>query len=87
MIKPLENRILVKTVDYEKKTKSGIILNDSSTQNELLKAKVVEVSEDVNKLKINDIIYFSKYKGESIKYEDEDYIILDTKDVLAKEIM
>lgn len=86
MIKPMGDRILVKKLESETKTKSGIILNDSSTEQEIYKAVVIEVSGDVSEIEKNEIVYFSKYKGENIKYNEEEYIILQLKDVLAKEI-
>lgn len=85
MLKPLGDRILVENIEMAKKTKSGIILSDTSTNQEINKARIVAVSNEVSKLKLDDIIYYSKYKGENIKYDEVDYVILDLKDVLAKE--
>lgn len=86
MIKPMGDRILVIKKENETKTKSGIILNDSSTNQEIYKGCIIEVSSNISELKKGEMVYFSKYKGENIKYNEEDYIILELKDVLAKEI-
>lgn len=86
MLKPIGERLLVKVIEYETKTKSGIILNDSATKQEITKARVIEISEDIKNIKKDEIVYFSKYKGENIKYDDVDYILIDLKDILAKEL-
>ncbi|MBE2989139.1 co-chaperone GroES [Sneathia sp. DSM 16631] len=84
MLKPMGDRVLVIQLDYETKTKSGIILNDT-TKTEITKAKVVETSNDKENIKKDDIVYFSKYKGESIKYDEKEYMLVEIKDILAKE--
>lgn len=84
MLKPMGDRVLVIQLDYETKTKSGIILNDT-TKTEITKAKVVETNNDKENIKKDDIVYFSKYKGESIKYDEKEYILVEIKDILAKE--
>lgn len=86
MLKPIGERLLVKVIEYETKTKSGIILNDSETKQEITKARVIEISEDIKNIKKDEIVYFSKYKGENIKYDEVDYILIDLKDILAKEL-
>ena len=50
MLKPMGDRVLVIQLDYETKTKSGIILNDT-TKTEITKAKVVETSNDKENIK------------------------------------
>lgn len=82
MLKPIGDRILVKKITMESKTKSGIILNNQEENSEILKAKVIEVSDEVKNIKISDIVYFSKFKGVVI----EEYMVLEVKDILAKEI-
>lgn len=82
MLKPIGDRILVKKIAMESKTKSGIILNNQEENSEILKAKVIEVSDEVKNIKISDIVYFSKFKGVVI----EEYMVLEVKDILAKEI-
>ncbi|WP_067139320.1 hypothetical protein [Oceanivirga salmonicida] len=86
MIKPLGERILVSVIEEVNKTKSGIILKDSSTKSDIHIAKVVEVSDEINNIKVNDKVYFSKFKGEILKIDENEYIILELKDILAKEI-
>lgn len=58
---------------------------DSSTNDDLKKAKVIEVSSEIKNILKGDIVYFSKFKGENIKFEFSEYIIVEYKDILAKE--
>ncbi len=90
MIKPLEDRVLLKMKDAEETTKSGIILSSGSQEKPQI-AEVIEVGpgriEDGKKIemniKIGDKVITSKYSGTEIKYEGEEYIIVKESDILA----
>lgn len=84
-VKPLGNRLLIKPIVEEKKTEGGIVLPDSAKEKPQ-KAEVKEVGklEEDYDIKVGDKVIFSKYAGTEIKIEDEDYIIIDIDDVLAK---
>ncbi|MBO6233069.1 MAG: co-chaperone GroES [Clostridia bacterium] len=90
MIKPLEDRILVKMKEGEETTKSGIILTSNSQEKPQI-AEVVEVGPGKKidgKLepicvKKGDNVIVSKYAGTEVKYEGVQYIILKSDDVLA----
>ena len=85
MVKPLGNRLLIKPVVEEKKTAGGLVLPDSATEKPQ-KAVIVavgKIDEDCT-LKVGDKVIFAKYSGTEIKIEDEDHIIIDVDDVLAK---
>ena len=90
MIKPLEDRILVKMKEGEETTKSGIILTSNSQEKPQI-AEVVEVGPGKKidgKLepicvKKGDNVIVSKYAGTEVKYEGVEYIILKQDDVLA----
>ena len=69
-IRPLQDRLIVKRVAEENKTKGGIIIPDS--------AKVRPLD-----IKAGDTILFSKYAGTEIKIEGEDHLILREEDVLG----
>ncbi len=90
MIKPLEDRVLLKMKDAEETTKSGIILSSGSQE----KPQIAEViaagpgrTEDGKKIemsiKVGDKVITSKYSGTEIKYEGEEYIIVKESDILA----
>ncbi|RAO99103.1 molecular chaperone GroES [Petrotoga sp. 9PW.55.5.1] len=84
-VKPLGNRLLIKPIVEEKKTEGGIVLPDSAKEKPQ-KAEVKEVGklEEDYDIKVGDKVIFSKYAGTEIKIDDEDYIIIDIDDVLAK---
>lgn len=90
MIKPLEDRVLLKMVEAEETTKSGIILSSGSQEKPQI-AEVIAVGpgkvEDGKKIEMNikvgDKVITSKYSGTEIKYEGIDYIIVKESDVLA----
>ena len=90
-LKPLHDRVLVKRLDSEEKTKGGIIIPDSAKEKPL-EGKVIAVGDgkvlDDGKrqalaVKKNDKILFGKYAGTEIKVEGEDMIILREDDILA----
>jgi len=90
-IRPLQDRIIVKRLDEEEKTKGGIIIPDSAKEKPL-EAKVVAVGKgkvlDDGKIrepevKVGDRILFGKYSGTEIKLEGEDHLILREDDVLG----
>ncbi len=90
MIKPLEDRVLLKMKDAEETTKSGIILSSGSQEKPQI-AEVIAVGpgriEDGKKIemdiKVGDKVITSKYSGTEIKYEGQEYIIVKESDVLA----
>ena len=90
MIKPLEDRILIKMKEGEETTKSGIILANSSKEKPQI-AEVIEVEPGKNidgkiqqvAVKKGDNVIVSKYAGTEVKYEGVDYIIVKQEDVLA----
>ncbi len=90
MIKPLEDRVLLKMKDAEETTKSGIILSSGSQEKPQI-AEVIAVGpgriEDGKKIEMNikvgDKVITSKYSGTEIKYEGQEYIIVKESDVLA----
>ncbi len=90
MIKPLVDRVLIKMVEAEETTKSGIILSSGSQEKPQI-AEVIEVGpggivdgEKVEmQVKKGDKVITSKYSGTEIKYEGTDYIIVKQSDILA----
>ena len=90
MIKPLGDRVLVKMVEAETTTKSGIILNTGSQEKPQI-AEVVAVGPggmiDGEKIemqvKVGDRVITGKYSGTEVKYEGVEYLIVRQSDVLA----
>ncbi|MDQ3911370.1 MAG: co-chaperone GroES [Actinomycetota bacterium] len=81
--KPLGERALVKVVEREETTASGIVLPDTAKEKPQM-AEVIAVgeSEDV-KVGQGDVIVFAKYSGTEITLDGEDYMILDADDILG----
>lgn len=90
MIKPLADRVLIKMVESEETTKSGIILSGASKEKPQI-AEVIEVGPGDNVegkevkmyVKKGEKVVVSKYAGTEIKYEGKDYIIVKQSDILA----
>lgn len=90
MLKPLLDRVVVKMVEAEETTKSGIILTASSKEKPQI-AEVLEVGPggkvDGNEIQMyvkrGDKVILNKYSGTEIKYEGEDLIIVRQNDILA----
>ena len=89
-IKPLEDRILVKTLEAEQTTASGLVIPDTAKEKPQ-EGEVIAVGpgrfEDGQRLpldiKVGDKVIYSKYGGTEVKYSGEDYLILSARDVLA----
>jgi chaperonin GroES len=90
-IKPLGDRILVKRIKEEERTKGGIIIPDTAKEKPQ-EGKVVSVGKgkysDDGKLipievKAGDKILFGKYSGSEFKHEGEDLLILREDDILG----
>ncbi len=90
-LKPLGDRIVVKVVSQEGKTKGGIVLPDTAKEKpqegEVLAVGSGKVLENGQKLplevKIGDRIIFSKYAGTEVKIDGEELVIFSERDVLA----
>ena len=90
MLKPLSDRVVIKMLESEETTKSGIILAPNSKEKPQI-AEVVEVGpgrEVDGKLekmlvKKGDKVVVNKYAGTEVKYEGEDYTIVKQDDILA----
>ena len=89
--RPLGDRILIKRIKEEEKTKGGIIIPDTAKEKPQ-EGKVVAVGkgkhDDNGKLialevKAGDKILFGKYSGSEIKFEGEDHLILREDDILG----
>lgn len=87
MLKPVGRRVLVKRVK-EEKGKGGIIIPDTAKEKpqQGIVKEVAKVSKDEDPIPVKkgDRILFSKFSGSEVEYKDEEYLILDEDDILAK---
>jgi len=90
-IRPLQDRVLVKRVQEEEKTKGGIIIPDTAKEKPI-EGKVIAVGsgkvlEDgsVRKLdiKVGDHVLFGKYGGTEVRIDGEEHLILREDDILG----
>jgi chaperonin GroES len=89
-LKPLADRVVVKMVEAEETTKSGIILTGAAKEKPQV-AEVIEVGpggvvdgkEVVMTVHVGDKVITSKYSGTEIKLDGEEYIIVRQNDILA----
>ncbi len=90
-IRPLQDRVIIKRVKEEEKSKGGIIIPDSAKEKPI-EGKVVafgngKVLEDgtVRKLdvKAGDTVLFGKYSGTEVKIDGEEHLILREDDILG----
>ena len=90
-IRPLHDRIVVRRMEEEKTTASGIIIPDSATEKpdrgEVLAAGPGKVGDDNERValqvSVGDQVLFGKYAGTAVKVEGEEVLIMREEDVLA----
>ena len=90
-IKPLADRVVVKMLEAEETTKSGIILAGAAKEKPEI-AEVVAVGpggvvdgkEIVMELAVGDKVIMNQYAGKTVKLDGEEFIIVSQSDVLAK---
>ena len=91
-IKPLEDRIVVKALDAEQTTASGLVIPDTAKEKpqegEVIAVGPGRFNEDGDEripmdISVGDKVIYSKYGGTEVKYSGEEYLILSARDVLA----
>ena len=91
-IKPLEDRIVVRTLEAEQTTASGLVIPDTAKEKpqegEVLAVGPGRFNEDGDEripldISVGDKVIYSKYGGTEVKYDGEEYLILSARDVLA----
>ncbi len=90
-LKPLSDRVVVKVLEAEEKTASGIVLPDKAKEKPQ-EGKVMAVgtgkllesgAKSEMDVKVGDKVIFSRYAGTEVKIEGEEYLILRQDDILA----
>jgi|UniRef100_A0A7C3HFF0 chaperonin GroES len=91
MLRPLGDRVVVKRIEEEAKTKGGIVLPDTAKEKPQ-RGKVIAVGSGrvldngtkvPLEVKVGDTVVFAKYGGTEIEIDGEEYIILSERDLLA----
>jgi chaperonin GroES len=90
-IRPLQDRVIVKRLEEEEKTKGGIIIPDTAKEKPqegkviaVGKGKITEEGKVIPlDVKVGDKILFGKYSGTEIKIEGEEHLIMREEDILG----
>ncbi len=89
-IRPLGDRVVIKRLEAEEKTKSGIVLTGSAKERpqeaEVVAVgpgTIVEGKEVKMEVKVGDKVLYSKYAGTEVKMDNDEFIILKQEDILA----
>lgn len=83
-IQPLGTRILIKPLEQDTKTASGLFLPESAKEKPQT-GEVISIGDDESiKVKPKDKILFAKYSGTEFKFDGVDYLLLEANDVLAR---
>ena len=91
MLKPLGDRVVIRVLEQEEKTASGIFLPDTAkekpSQGEVVAVGPGKVQDDGKRValdvKVGDKIIFSKYAGTEVKFEGTKYLIVSERDILV----
>ena len=90
-IKPLEDRIVVRPLEAEQTTASGLVIPDTAKEKpqegQVVAVGPGRVAENGNRVPVDvaegDVVLYSKYGGTEVKHAGEEYLILNARDVLA----
>jgi len=90
-IKPLEDRIVIKQVEAEQTTASGLVIPDSAkekpSEGEVVAVGPGRIVDNGNRVpldvNVGDIVLYSKYGGTEVKYGGDEFLVLSARDLLA----
>ena len=90
-IKPLEDRIVVKSLEAEQTTSSGLVIPDTAKEKpqegEVVAVGPGRIDDNGNRIPLDvavgDRVIYSKYGGTEIKHKGDEFLILSARDVLA----
>jgi len=90
-LRPLHDRVIIKRLDQERKTASGIVIPDAAAekpdQGEILAVGNGKVGDDgkvrAMAVKVGDKVLFGKYSGQSVKVDGEEMLVMREEDIMA----
>ena len=90
-LRPLHDRLVVKRLDNERKTSSGIVIPDSAAekpdQGEILAVGNGKVGDDgkvrAMAVKVGDKVLFGKYSGQTVKVDGDELLVMREEDIMA----
>ena len=90
-IKPLEDRIVIQQVEAEQTTASGLVIPDTAKEKpqegEVIATGPGRIDDNGNRVpldvNVGDKVIYSKYGGTEVKYDGQEYLLLNARDILA----
>ncbi len=83
-VEPLGERVLVKVIEEELRTASGILLPETAKEKPQ-RGEVVAIGDEEDiPVQVGDQVLYAKYSGTELRLNGEDYLILDVSDILAR---
>ena len=90
-IKPLEDRIVIRQLEAEQVTASGLVIPDTAKEKpqegEVVAVGPGRIDDNGNRvpldISVGDVVIYSKYGGTEVKYGADEYLVLSARDVLA----
>lgn len=90
-IRPLHDRVIVKRLEEERKTASGIVIPDSAAekpdQGEIIAVGQGKMGDDGKiralEVKVGDKVLFGKYAGQAVKIKGEEYLVMREEDIMG----
>lgn len=91
-LKPLHDKVIIKPVEENEKTKFGIVLPDTAEKEKPEKGEVIAVGpgkllengqRSVMSVKVGDLVLFKKYSPDEIKIDQEEYLVIDESDIIG----
>jgi chaperonin GroES len=83
-LQPLGTRVLIQPLEQENKTASGLLLPETTKEKPQTGMVVAVGDDEVMKMKVNDKVLFAKYSGTEFKLDGNEYLLLESSDVLAR---
>ncbi len=83
-LQPMGSRVLIKPIEQESKTSSGLLLPETAKEKPQTGLVMAVGDDEEIKLKVNDKVLFAKYTGTEFKMDGIEYLLLEANDVLAK---
>jgi len=82
---PLGDNVIVRPLEEELSTASGIIIPDTASKEKPMRGKVIAVTKDCNTVSVGDVVIFTKYAPTEIKVEGQELYVLNLDSLLAIE--
>ena len=90
-IKPLEDRIVVRPLEAEQTTASGLVIPDTAKEKpqegKVLAVGPGRIDDNGNRVPLDvavgDVVIYSRYGGTEVKYDGQEYLLLNARDILA----